>query len=68
LSWRLRLEGLPGRDYPVDFFTDRSVASGTADRRIERRNGGWRVVFLAPPNVATNAAGFVGWDAEVRFR
>jgi hypothetical protein len=67
-SWRLRAEGLPGRDYPTDFFTDRSVVSATTERRIEKRKGGFRVVFTAPPNVATNAAGFVRWDAEVRFQ
>jgi len=67
-SWRLWLEGLPGRDYPVDFFTDRSLASGTTDRRIVKRKGGWRVVFTPPSSATTNAAGFAGWDAEVRFR
>jgi hypothetical protein len=67
-SWHLRLEGLPGRNYPVDFFTDRSVGAATADGQVEKRKIGWRVVFSAPPNAATNAAGFAGWDAEVRFR
>jgi len=67
-SWRLRLEGLPGRNYPVDFFTDRFVASAIPDGRVERRNTAWRVVLSAPRDAPLNAAGFVRWDAEVRFR
>ncbi len=67
-SWRLCLEGLPGRDYPVDFFTDRPVVSATTLRPVEYRKTARRVVFSVPPNAPTNAAGFARWDAEVRFR
>jgi len=67
-AWQLRLEGLPGRSYPVDFLTDRFVASAIPDGRVERRNTAWRVVLSAPRDAPLNAAGFVRWDAEVRFR
>ncbi len=65
--WRLSLEGLPGRDYPVDFFTARAVVSASAGQRIEKCKTGWRVTFKAPPNAPTNTAGFASWNAEVKF-
>jgi len=66
--WRFRLEGLPGRQYPIDFFTDRPVVASTTGELLEQRKGRSRLVFRAPPTGTTNAAGFVGWDAEICFR
>lgn len=67
-SWRLVLEGLPGREYRVDLFTERELLTTTPAGRVEKRRGGWRVVFAAPPHGRPNAAGFVRWAADVRFR
>jgi hypothetical protein len=67
-TWRMQVEGLPGRHYPVDFFTDRSVVAAVPDRHIEKRPHGCRVELVAPVQAPTNAAGFVRWESSVRFR
>ncbi|HOA61323.1 MAG TPA: L,D-transpeptidase family protein [Verrucomicrobiota bacterium] len=58
-AWRMRVEGLPGRSYPVDLFTDRDAVSTGASTRIDRQKHGWRVTWTAPSSATTNAAGFV---------
>ncbi len=65
--WTLRVEGLPGRDYPVDFFTDRTLASTTPKQRAKKQTTGWRVIFSAPANAPTNAAGFAAWEVKIPF-
>ena len=61
----MTVEGLPGRRYEIDFFTDRAAASVPEGTRIAATPRGFRLEMEAPRDAPVLASGFARWEVAL---